>query len=144
MNIDELKKKSHEIAVEKGFWQDYEIVNKQQSDKEKQIFKDLFISQKLLLMISELTESMESLRNSKRYEGDTNLIEDLCDQSEVNPQLFQMRFIHHVKDTFEDELADTFIRLADLCEKMNIDIDSFIKMKMVFNSMRPEKHDKNF
>jgi NTP pyrophosphatase (non-canonical NTP hydrolase) len=144
MNIDELKKKSHEIAVEKGFWQDYEIVNKQQSDKEKQIFKDLFISQKLLLMISELTESMESLRKTRRYEGDDNLITDLCNQSEENPQLFQMRFIHHVKDTFEDELADTFIRLADLCEKMNIDIDSFIKMKMSYNSMRPEKHDKNF
>ena len=55
-----------------------------------------------------------------------------------------MRFVHHVKDTFEDELADTFIRLADLCEKMNIDIDSFIKMKMAFNATRSEKHNKNF
>jgi NTP pyrophosphatase (non-canonical NTP hydrolase) len=144
MNIEELKKKSHEIAVEKGFWNDFEIANNQKSEKDSQIFRDLFISQKLLLMISELTESMESLRKSRTYQGDSNLIKELCEQSEENKNLFQMRFIHHVKDTFEDELADTFIRLADLCEKMNIDIESFIKMKMVFNSMRPEKHDKNF
>lgn len=143
MNIEELKKKSHQIAVEKGFWNDYEIGNKL-DDKEKQIMQDLFISQKLLLMISELTESMESLRKSRRYEGNSELIKELCEQSETQANLFQMRFIHHVKDTFEDELADTFIRLADLCEKMDIDIDSFIKMKMAFNSMRPEKHDKNF
>lgn len=143
MDIEELKKKSNEIAVEKGFWNDYEIGNKL-DDKEKQIMQDLFISQKLLLIISELTESMESLRNSRTYQGNAELIKELCEQSESNPNLFQMRFIHHVKDTFEDELADTFIRLADLCEKMNIDIESFIKMKMAFNSMRPEKHDKNF
>jgi NTP pyrophosphatase (non-canonical NTP hydrolase) len=144
MNIDELKKTSHEIAIKKGFWHDFEIANNQKSEKEGQIFKDLFISQKLLLIVSELTESMESLRKSRTYQGDSALIKELCEQSENQPNLFQMRFIHHVKDTFEDELADTFIRLADLCEKMNIDIESFIKMKMAFNSMRPEKHDKNF
>ena len=144
MNIDELKKRSHEIAVDKGFWKDFEIADKLTDEREKQVIKDLFISQKLLLMISELTESMESLRKSRTYQGDKALIDELCQQSEENPTLFQMRFIHHIKDTFEDELADTFLRLADLCEKMDIDIDSFIKMKMAFNSMRPEKHDKNF
>ena len=144
MNIEELKKQSHEIAVEKGFWKDYEIANNLTDEREKQVMKDLFISQKLLLMISELTESMESLRNSRTYQGDKNLIKELCEQSETNKSLFQMRFVHHVKDTFEDELADTFIRLADLCEKMNIDIDSFIKMKMAFNATRSEKHNKNF
>jgi len=144
MNIDELKKKSHEIAVNKGFWKDYEIADNQKSEKESQIFRDLFISQKLLLMISELTESMESLRKSRTCQGDSALIQELCEQSITQPNLFQMRFIHHVKDTFEDELADTFIRLADLCEKLDIDIENFIKMKMAFNSMRPEKHDKNF
>jgi len=144
MNIEELKTKSHQIAVDNGFWKDFEISNNQKTEEEGQIFKDLFISQKLLLMISELTESMESLRKSRTYQGDKALLDDLCEQSKNNPSLFQMRFVHLVKDTFEDELADTFIRLADLCEKLNIDIESFIKMKMSFNSMRSEKHDKNF
>ena len=76
MNIEELKKQSHEIAVEKGFWKDYEIANNLTDEREKQVMKDLFISQKLLLMISELTESMESLRNSRTYQGDKNLIKD--------------------------------------------------------------------
>ena len=144
MNIEELKTKSHEIAVEKGFWKDFEIANNQKTEEDGQIFKDLFISQKLLLIISELTESMESLRKSRTYRGDNALLDELCTQSETDPLLFQMRFIHHVKDTFEDEIADTFIRLADLCQKLDIDIERFIKMKMSFNSMRSEKHDKNF
>lgn len=144
MNIEKLKKDAHKIAVEKGFWEDYDIANNLESEREQQIFRDLFISQKLLLTVSELIESMEALRKTKFYEGDSALLEELVEQSESNPNLFQMRFVHHVKDTFEDEIADTFIRLAELCEKMDLDIEKFIQMKMVFNSMRPPKHDKNF
>lgn len=136
--------KSHQTEVDKGFWKDFEITNNQKTEKEGQILKDLFISQKLLLIISELTEAMESLRKSRTYQGDKALLDELCEQSESNHSLFQMRFIHHIKDTFEDELADTFIRLADLCAKLDIDIETFIKMKMAFNSTRSEKHDKNF
>lgn len=143
MNIEELKKQAHEIATAKGFWEDFEIGNNLNAEKD-QIVKDLFISQKLLLIISELTESMEALRNTKRYTGNAELLQELLDQFKTSPNLFQMRFIHHIKDTFEDELADTFIRLADLCEKMNIDIEKFIELKMNFNSMRHEKHNKKF
>lgn len=143
MSIEEMTKRAHEIAVEKGFWRDYEIGN-DLKEEEQQIIKDLFISQKLLLIISEVTESMEAIRKSRRYEGSKELLQELSDQFDENPNLFHMRFIHHIKDTFEDELADTFIRLGDVCEKMGIDIDKFIKMKMDFNSLRQEKHDKNF
>jgi NTP pyrophosphatase (non-canonical NTP hydrolase) len=143
MNIEEMTKRAHDIAIEKGFWKDYEIGNSLK-EEEQQIIKDLFISQKLLLIMSEVTESMESIRKSRRYEGSKELLQELSDQFEENPNLFHMRFIHHIKDTFEDELSDTFIRLADLCGKMNIDIDKFIKLKMDFNSLRQEKHDKNF
>jgi NTP pyrophosphatase (non-canonical NTP hydrolase) len=144
MKIEDLKKNAHKIAVEKGFWEDYDIANNLESEREQKIYKDLFISQKLLLAVSELTESMEAIRKDRSYSGPKELLDELVEQSESNPNLFQMRFIHHVKDTFEDELADTFIRLAELCEKMDIDIEKYIQMKMVFNSMRPPKHDKNF
>jgi NTP pyrophosphatase (non-canonical NTP hydrolase) len=144
MKIEDLKKNAHKIAVEKGFWEDYDIANNLESEREQKIYRDLFISQKLLLAVSELTESMEAIRKDRSYNGSKELLDELVEQSESNPNLFQMRFIHHVKDTFEDELADTFIRLAELCEKMDIDIEKYIQMKMVFNSMRPPKHDKNF
>jgi len=144
MKIEDLKKNAHKIAVEKGFWEDYDIANNLESEREQKIYRDLFISQKLLLAVSELTESMEAIRKDRSYNGTKELLDELVEQSESNPNLFQMRFIHHVKDTFEDELADTFIRLAELCEKMDIDIEKYIQMKMVFNSMRPPKHDKNF
>ena len=137
MEITELANKANKIAEEKLFWDDY---NRQTDER----VKLAFLCERLLLTISEITESMESLRKPRRYDGTPELMEELLQQSKENPAIFQMRFIHHVKDTFEDEIADAFIRLADLCKKMNIDIDSFIRMKMEFNSLRPAKHDKLF
>lgn len=144
MSIEELKKQAHEIAIGKGFWKDYDIAKKQETDEEKEIFKNLFISQKLLLIISELMEAVESLRTSKKYTGSNELLQELEKQFEDNPNLFYMRFIHHIKGTFEDELSNTLIRIADLCEEMNIDLETFLKLKMNFNSLRQVKNDKNF
>jgi len=48
----------------------------------------------------------------------------------------------YVKDTFEDELADTIIRILDLCGYLGIDIDEHINLKMAYNRERPYKHNK--
>jgi NTP pyrophosphatase (non-canonical NTP hydrolase) len=144
MNIEELKKQAHKIAVENGFWNDCEIANNQKNEEEKQIVRNLFVSQKLLLIISELMGAVESLRTSKRYTGSKELLDELSKQFGESPNMYYMRFVHHIKGTFEDELADTMIRIADLCEEMNIDLETFVKMKMNFNSLRQDKQDKNF
>lgn len=93
----------HKNAKEKGFW------------------KSKNIPEKLMLIVSELGEACEALRNNKRQEGDI-----------------------WKKDTFEDEIADTFLRLFDLCGYMNIDIDYFIAKKIEYNKSRPYKHGKEF
>lgn len=51
---------------------------------------------------------------------------------------------YRTKDTegFNEEIADTFIRLFDLCGGMNIDIEKEIKKKMEANKNRPYKHGK--
>lgn len=48
------------------------------------------------------------------------------------------------KKGFEVELADTFIRLADLCGYLNIDIENIILGKAEINKERPYKHGKRY
>lgn len=46
------------------------------------------------------------------------------------------------RENFNEEIADTFIRLFDLCGGLKIDIEKEIKKKMVKNKNRPYKHGK--
>ncbi|MFH1360528.1 MAG: nucleotide pyrophosphohydrolase [Candidatus Omnitrophota bacterium] len=46
------------------------------------------------------------------------------------------------KENFKEELADTFIRLFDLCGGLRIDIQKEILRKADINKKRPYKHGK--
>lgn len=46
------------------------------------------------------------------------------------------------KENFNEEIADTFIRLFDLCGGLRIDIEKEILKKMKKNKKRPYKHGK--
>ncbi len=46
------------------------------------------------------------------------------------------------KENFKEEMADTFIRLFDLCGGLKIDIEKEITKKMKRNKKRPYKHGK--
>jgi NTP pyrophosphatase (non-canonical NTP hydrolase) len=147
MKIDKLKRKSNEIAHEKGFWEDYDRIMKNlENDKDKKVFHLSFINQKLMLIVSELGECMESLRKDRKCEATNEIINELIEQSEIGDKknLFFMRFNHFIKDTFEDELADVFIRLSDLCGELNVDIEKHIELKTAYNKLRESKHNKNF
>ena len=82
----------------------------------------------LMLIVSELAEAMEADRKGryadlgKYYKG------------------IEYSFETYVKDTFEDELADTAIRIFDLCEALGIDIQKHIELKMEYNKSRSYKH----
>lgn len=49
---------------------------------------------------------------------------------------------HQDDANFKEELADTFIRLLDLCGGLKIDIEEEIYQKAVRNKKRPYKHGK--
>lgn len=51
---------------------------------------------------------------------------------------------HRIQDNenFKEEIADSFIRLLDLCGGMKIDIESEIEKKTNKNKNRPYKHGK--
>ena len=53
-------------------------------------------------------------------------------------------FLKHVKDTFEDELADSIIRIMDLAAYKGIDLEQHIKAKNRYNLTRQYKHGKKY
>jgi NTP pyrophosphatase (non-canonical NTP hydrolase) len=119
MTLKQLCKISHKLARLKGFWGDY---GKDLTTYKDYYVKDRNISEMLMLTVSELGEACNALRKN-------NL--------QHNAGAWR-------KDTFEDEIADTFIRLADMCEALDIDIDWQIKKKLQYNRTRPYKHGKAF
>jgi len=46
-------------------------------------------------------------------------------------------------ENFNEEIADTFIRLLDICGSIGIDIEDEVKKKMETNKERPYRHGKN-
>lgn len=123
-NFNELSKEQHERMVEKGFY-----------DGSKQI------GTLLMLTVSELSEALEADRKGRH----SNLEEfEAYLQEGISEEQKKEAFKMFIKDSFEDEIADTFIRLLDLCGHLGIDIDAHIKHKMWYNSTRPPKHGKAY
>lgn len=135
MNLNELAKEIHENAVDHGFF-----------DHEKNI------GEMLCLIHSEVSEALEADRGNKYYSnGVTNqrwFIRGMADknygQTYNDDSYFKEQFENRVKNTFEDELADVIIRVLDLCAYKDIDIDSHVKAKMRYNTMREHKHGKKY
>lgn len=76
------------------------------------------VGEALMLIVSELGEAIEAHRKG--------------------------RMGIEAKDTFEDELADTAIRLFDLCGGLGIDLEKQIEWKMNFNKGREKLHGKAY
>ena len=94
MNLNEYRDECHKTAVEKGFWE-----------------ADKTIAVKLMLIVTEIAEAMESYRENNRA-------------------------------NFDEEIADTLIRVLDLCGHLDIDIQLEVLAKMQKNFNRPYKHNK--
>jgi NTP pyrophosphatase (non-canonical NTP hydrolase) len=119
--LNKLRDEIHENAKNKGFY-----------DNQRET------GTLLMLCVSELAEAMEADRNG--LYADLELIEkdkeDFID--------FKWSFENSIKDTFEDELADTIIRILDLCGAKGIDIERHIELKMMYNATRERMHGKKY
>ena len=51
---------------------------------------------------------------------------------------------HDDKENFKEELADVFIRLADLVGWLGIDMEEEVSKKMAINKDRPRLHGKEY
>lgn len=113
MNLNELRDKAYQCAVEHG-WHEEEYSNEHY----------------LCLVISELMESVEADR--KRKHSDVAKFKEWQGNSiplteETRSRRFKEDFEAYIKDTVEDELADACIRLLDLAGLRDIDMnDRFI------------------
>lgn len=110
------------------------------------------VGQTLMLVVSELAEALEADRKDKRkmlnvFEQDLDYaklsISDFETENE-NCDWLKNRFETTIKDTFEDEIADSLIRLFDLCGAFGIDIDKHVDLKLRYNSTRSYKHGKKY
>ena len=135
MTINSLVNTAHCAAVKKGFYE-----------------SDRNIGELLMLIVSELGEALEAHRGEKFADWDIFDSDCELDMEELRadaPEKYKIEIRNNcfklfIKDRFEDELADVFIRLADLCGYMGIDIEKHIKAKMFYNQSRPEKHGKEY
>lgn len=121
MNIKEVSEKIYSNNKAKGFW-----------DEKRNI------GEMLMLVTSELAEALEADRKDRH----ANI--PAFEQHRVDYEEFEHGFKQHIKDTFEDELADAAIRIFDIAQGLGIDLEYHIEQKMIYNSTRPYKHGKKF
>lgn len=104
MNKNELSKKAHANAVEKGFW------------KERKGNEHC-----LMLVITEISEMVESDRENMRTDMD-KFNQWMLSKNPME-HTFKNAFENWIKNTLEDELADVAIRLGDLAGSLGVDFD---------------------
>ena len=157
MTIKELLEKSNTTAELKGFWESYNKIEAQL--KQSTAFPDCLdepmlnwikeqhIATKIALCITELSECIEARRKSKIMTPEVmTAFKSNCpkDSYIAGDSTFLTAFEKNIKDTDADELADTFIRLGDLCKKLGIDIEFHIAAKMKYNEQRAKMHGKKY
>lgn len=122
MNIRDISKQINDNAIAKGFWD-----------------KNFNLSEKLMLVVSEIAEAQEADRTHKYMQYSIAAVNGWVADDD-----FKIAFEKYVKDTFEDELADAVIRLFDLAFHLRIDLTAHIQAKHRYNKMRPVKHGKKY
>jgi NTP pyrophosphatase (non-canonical NTP hydrolase) len=128
-NLNQIAKELHESAIKKGFWE-----NKKETGT------------LLMLIVSELSEALEADR--KNHHADIATFENCQNADDIlendKEYYINQSFQAWIKDSFEDEIADTFIRLFDLVGYLGIDLDKHIELKMQYNQTRKYKHGKAY
>lgn len=128
MTIKELQKEVHALATDKGW---YDGIKK--GDPKT-------VPEKLALIHSEVSEAMEEYRTGyslttvyhKSSEGGPGFVPGFSSRDDVKPEGFGV------------ELADAVIRILDLAEFLNIDLEQLIERKHAFNKTRSYRHGNKF
>ena len=126
--INELCKQAHEAAVEKGFYE------------RKRELPEL-----LMLVVSELSEAMEAERKGRDVDPQSQeLAQIYANGYESSDDNYRLDFYHEMRGGIEEEIADAFIRLFDICGYYGIDAEAWITAKMKYNRLRPRMHGKKY
>lgn len=120
--LNELSNQLHNFQTEMGFTDSNKV-------------------QRLMLVHSEISEAFEAYRKDKYALIDKfkSNIESIPENHKMYDELWKEHFKDLIKDSHEDEIADSIIRLIAYCGENNIDIEWHIKNKMKYNKMRGYK-----
>lgn len=118
--LEILRDRCHQTAKDKGFWG---------GDGAPWSF-----GEKIALIHSELSELFEAWRKGIDKSDKDITVTDLSRGALGGP--IGTRRITAI----EEEVADVFIRLMDLCGKLDIDVGRVVMAKMVYNKKRPHMH----
>lgn len=99
--------------------------------------KPIEVGTALMLCVSELGEALEADRKGRHSD-----VEKFKDSNNIEE--FAAKFEEEIKDTYEDEIADTIIRLLDHCGNKGIDIEKHIDLKLQYNATREKMHGKRY
>lgn len=145
MEINEVRDAVHKTSTEKGFWEDYDAVIRalEPHNKLKASAQRAFISQKIMLTVSELSEAMEAQRTNHRADR-LKFEYQMVEVENGDEFAAKTVFESTIKNSIEDELADALIRICDLAGKLGVDLDWHVQRKMEYNGARPYMHGKNF
>jgi NTP pyrophosphatase (non-canonical NTP hydrolase) len=124
--LNQLAYEIHDRNIEKGFF----------DDKKN-------IGEMLMLMVTEVAEACEADRKDRYMGKEGNWLVDRISQIQFD-DTFKIQYDTDVKGTFEEEMADIFIRLLDMCAFKKIDLNAHVELKMRYNSLRPHKHGKKY
>lgn len=116
-NLNTLVKQIHEDNIKAGWWTDLETGEDLRAKDGKPTKRN--VPEMLCLIHSEVSEAMEGYRK--------NLMDD--------------KLPH--RSMIEVELADTVIRIADLCGGLNLDLQGAIEEKLEFNRNRSDHKIEN-
>ena len=127
--LNEIRDAIHNNSVAKGFWNE----------------PNTNITEKIMLVVTELSEAVEAMRKLSRNElyHSISLCNSTIEDFDLNGY-DHYDFGKFIKDSVGDEFADSIIRILDLCGRLGIDIEGHIKYKMEYNSTRPYLHGKQF
>lgn len=125
MTISEMSKLAYSNSSKKGF---------HEQNRE--------IGTSIALIHSELSEALEADRNNRW--ADLGAYQSIVSANGGDSDARKNAFDIHVKNTFEDELADAIIRIGDLCGSLGIDIEKHVVEKMKYNKTRPYLHGKSY
>lgn len=130
LQLNDACKQQHQEVIDKGF-------------------DNFDIPKLLMLIVTELSEACEADRKDKhanldkfeklRKEWQSSVLSD-----EARKEVYKGAFEDYIKDTFEDEIADAFLRLMDLCGAYGVDIEKHIYYKQTYNRLRHTKHGKAY
>ncbi len=128
--MEQIRDLCYKNSVAKGFWDEGTKVKVNDMGNEI-VEKPWNFGEKIALIHSELSEMFEAWRKNKtECDKDIEIVVFNRDGSDGSRRI----------TAIEEEMADTFIRLLDLCGKLDVDVGRVILAKMEYNKGRPYMH----